>query len=115
MAIEVRWERQDGIAIAIVSGRIDGGATDELQSRLESGLEADDRAVVLDLEQVSYINSSGLRVGLRIAKQCRESGRKFGLCKLSEATRDIVAISGFDQVIPVFESRTRALNQVSVE
>ena len=115
MAIEVTWEREEGVAIAIVSGRIDGNATDEFQSNLESGLQSDDSALVLDLEQVSYINSSGLRVGLRLAKQCRESGRKFGICKLSDPTREIVAISGFDQVIPVYESRTRALNRIAVE
>ena len=115
MTVEITWERNDGVAVAIVSGRIDSGHTDEFQSKLESGMEAEDSALVLDFEQVSYINSSGLRVGLRIAKQCRASGRKFGICNLSGATRDIVAISGFDQVIPVFESRTRALNMASVE
>ena len=113
MALEITWERQDAIAIAILAGRIDGDATGELQSRLESGIGSEDEALILDFEQVSYINSSGLRVGLRIAKQCRASGRKFGICNLSDATRDIVAISGFDQVIPVFESRNRALNQVA--
>ena len=112
MALEITWERQEGVAIAILRGRIDGNATDELQNQLETGIDSGDRALVLDFGQVSYINSSGLRVSLRIAKQCRESGRKFGICSLSDATRDIVAISGFDQVIPVFESRTRALNQV---
>lgn len=115
MGMEVNWERQDGVAIAIVSGRIDSTNSDQLQSALESGLGPDDIALVLDLGQVSYINSSGLRVGLRIARQCRESGRKFGISRLSDATRDIIAISGFDQVIPIFESRTRALNQVSIE
>ena len=115
MALEITWERQDGIAIAILTGRVDSSATDVLQDRLESGIGSEDRALILDFEKVSYINSSGLRVGLRIAKQCKESGRKFGLCNLSDATRDIVAISGFDQVIPVFESRNRALNQVSIE
>ena len=115
MTVEITWERNDGVAVAIVSGRIDSSHTDEFQSRLESGMEAEDSALVLDFERVSYINSSGLRVGLRIAKQCRASGRKFGICNLSGAARDIVAISGFDQVIPVFESRTRALNRVSVE
>ena len=84
-----------------------------MQDSLESGMGPEDRALILDFEQVSYINSSGLRVGLRIAKHCRDTGRKFGICNLSDATRDIVAISGFDQVIPVFESRNRALNQVS--
>jgi len=115
MGAEVNWEREDGVAIAIVSGRIDSSNAAELQSELESGLGADDGALILDFEQVTYINSSGLRVGLRIAKQCKESGRKFGICKLSDATRDIVVISGFDQIIPVFESRTRALNQVSTD
>ena len=101
------------IAIAILRGRIDGSNSDEFQSKLDAGIHADDSALVLDFEHVSYINSSGLRVGLRIAKQCRQSGRKFGICRLSDATRDIVAISGFDQVIPVLESRNRALNQVT--
>jgi anti-anti-sigma factor len=115
MAVEIRWERQDETAIAIVSGRIDGTVASELQSGLESGLGADDQALILDFGQVSYINSSGLRVGLRIARQCRDSGKKFGICNLSDAARDIVAISGFDQVIPIFDSRNRALNQVSPE
>ena len=113
MALGIAWERQDEIAIAILSGRIDGNTTEQLQGELESGMGAEDQALILDFEQVSYINSSGLRVGLRIAKRCRESGKKFGICNLSDATRDIVAISGFDQVIPVFESRNRALNQVA--
>ena len=113
MAVEITWERQDGAAIAILSGRIDSNATAGLQSELESGVDPEDRVLILDFEQVSYINSSGLRVGLRIAKRCRESGKKFGICNLSEATREIVAISGFDQVIQVFESRNRALSQVA--
>ena len=115
MAVDITWERQDGIAIAIISGRIDSTATGDLQSGLESGIGSDDQALILDFGQVSYINSSGLRVGVRIAKQCKESGKKFGICNLSDATRDIVAISGFDQVIPVFESRNRALNQIAPE
>lgn len=113
MALEITWERHDGIAIAILAGRVDGSATDELQDRLESGIGTDDRVLILDFAAVSYINSSGLRVGLKLAKQCKESGRKFGLCSLTDATREIVAISGFDQVIPVYESRKLALSQVS--
>ena len=115
MAIDITWERQDGIAIAILAGRIDSNTAEEFQSRLDSGIGSEDEALILDFEQVSYINSAGLRAGLRIARKCRESDRKFGICNLSDATRSIVMISGFDQVIPVFESRTRALNRVSVD
>ena len=96
MGIDVTWERHAGIAIAVLSGRIDSSNIDVLQNKLGAGIGPDDSALILDFEHVSYINSSGLRVGLAIAKQCRQSGRRFGICKLSDATRDIVAISGFD-------------------
>lgn len=38
MAVDIAWERQDGIAIAILAGRIDSNTADEFQSRLESGI-----------------------------------------------------------------------------
>ena len=116
MSVEITWERQHGVAVAILEGSIDGSGAGELQGMLESGLDVEgDRAVILDFEQVSYINSSGLRVCLKIAKECRKSGRKFGLCNLTDATQEIIAVSGFDQIIPVFDSRTSAVGEISAE
>lgn len=113
MAMGVNWERQDGVAIAVLNGRIDGSNTDELQRTLEAGTDSEDTALILDFEAVSYINSTGLRIVLKVAKQCRQSGTKFGLCGLSAATRPVVANSGLDRVIATFESRDRALIHVS--
>ena len=62
MALENAGERQDEIAVAIVRGRIDGNTTEQLQSELESGLGAEDAALIPDFEEVSCINGSGLRV-----------------------------------------------------
>jgi stage II sporulation protein AA (anti-sigma F factor antagonist) len=107
---DVKWERKDGVLIAVLSGRIDSGNAGGLQSDLESGIDAGERALVLDFEHVSFLSSAGLRVCLVIARKFNEPGKEFGICTPSDPIRDVVAISGFDQIIAVHDSQTAAIN-----
>ena len=115
MSISVTWERKDGVLIATLDGRIDGSNAGEFQTALESGIEARDNALILDFEKVSFISSAGLRVGLVIARKFNEPGKKFGVCTLSEPIREIVTVSGFDQIISVYESQAAAIKALEGE
>ena len=109
MSINVTWERTEGILIAMLDGRVDGGNADEFLSALESGIGAADSALILDLEKLSFISSAGLRVGLLMAKKFNEPGKKFGICTLSEPVREVIVVSGFDRIITVYDSRAEAV------
>ena len=106
---DVKWERKDGVLIAVLSGRIDSSNAGELQSALESGIDPEG-ALVLDFEHVSFMSSAGLRVCLVIARKFNEPGKEFGICTPSDPIRDVVAISGFDQIIAVYDSQAAAVN-----
>ena len=108
--IEVTWQRQDGVTFANPTGRIDSTNASELQTALESGIEAGDREVVLDFEQVTFISSAGLRVIITFAKQLRNNNAKLALCSFKAAVKRVVTISGFDQVLGVYASRANAIN-----
>ena len=82
MGIEVSWEQKEGISIATLAGRIDGSNAGATQDMLESGIGPEDRALILDLEKVSFLRSAGLRVGLRMARKFDKPGRQFGICTL---------------------------------
>ena len=110
MGIDVRWRRERGIAVASVLGRIDNASADDFRSLVESGLGADDDALVVDMEKVAFMSSAGLRACLILA---RRIGRgKFALCSLTELNREVVEISGFDQLLPVHGSRAAAIQAV---
>ena len=109
MSISVTWERKDGILIGTLDGRIDGSNANDFQSALESGIDAGDSALILDFGNVSFISSAGLRVGLVIARKFNEPGKKFVVCTLPEPIREVVAVSGFDQLISVYESQAQAM------
>jgi len=109
MSINVTWERTEGILIAMLDGRVDGSNADEFLSALESGIGAADHPLILDLEKLSFISSAGLRVGLVMAKRFNEAGKKFGICALSGPVREVIAVSGFDRIITVYDSRAEAV------
>jgi anti-anti-sigma factor len=73
------------------------------------------KAVLCDFSQTSYISSSGLRVFLLIAKMMKDSGGKFGIYSLSPFVAHIFGISGFSQIVPIYESKTAAVRAVSAQ
>ena len=110
MSVQVKWERKDDILIGILIGHIDSSNADRFQRIVESGIDAEDQALILDFERVFFISSAGLRISLVLSRKFNESGKKFGVCTLSDPIRNVLAISGFDQVIPIYESRAAAIN-----
>ena len=93
-----------------VCGRIDSSNADRFQRIVESGIDSEDQALILDFERVFFISSAGLRISLIISRKFNELGKKFGVCTLSDPIRNVLAISGFDQIIPIYDSQTAAIN-----
>lgn len=115
MSIKVTWERRGGVLIGTLDGRIDGSNAGDFQSALETGIGMEDNTLVLDFQNVSFISSAGLRVGLVIARKYNEPGKKFGICALPEPVSEVVAISGFDQLISVYGSQDEAIRALQSE
>ena len=107
MAINI--ERDGGTVIAKIDGRLDGANAQEFQGDLTDSIEAGDRAVILDFENLSYISSAGLRVILITAKALRRQNAELAVCSLSDPIREVFEISGFDQIIPVRDSQAEAI------
>ena len=107
--MNVNVERQGDTLIAKTDGRVDGANAREFQTALEAAIDASERAVILDMEELSYISSAGLRVILLTAKALQTQKAKFAVCSLSEPIREVFQISGFDRIISIHASQAEAL------
>lgn len=112
MSFNVTWDRSNDVLVATLDGRIDGSNADAFHNSLAAGTEAAESAVVLDFEKVSFISSAGLRVILLFARQFNQPGKKLAICTLSGPVREVVSVSGFDQLISVYESLPEATRAV---
>ena len=108
----ISTERDGGTLIAKTEGRVDGSNAREFQDALEEAIEPTDTAVVLDLENLSYISSAGLRVILLTAKTLRKQDAKLAVCSLSDSIKQVFEISGFDKIIPIHASQAEAVPAV---
>lgn len=92
--MEIREDIRDGACVISVSGRLDSGSAGQLEAVLPARVQAQAK-VVLDLADVPYVSSAGLRVLLLGAKAARSTGHRLVLCGISPAVREVFDISGF--------------------
>ena len=110
--MEISTERDGATVVAMPTGRLDGSNAREFQDALDAVIQDDDRALILDFGEVSYISSAGLRVLLVTAKTLQGNGAALSLCSLDDPIREVFGISGFDSIIPIHASRGDALAAV---
>ena len=110
--IDIKWGRKDRVLIAMLEGRFDGRNADVFERMLNLGIDPGDDALIMDFEHVSFMSSAGLRIGLRMAKRFGQPGKRFAVCALPESVRHIVTVSGFDKIIPIYDTQASAVEAV---
>lgn len=93
----------DGHVTVAVRGELDLATVGEFQAALERTWETPERPVVVDLSELRFIDSTGLRAVLLFHKRARESGREYRLTGADTNVRRTLEISGLDQVFVIEE------------
>ncbi len=96
------------IWLVVISGRLDQNQTTELEQTLQELVDAGHIKLLIDLSEVTYINSGGLRCLVTLWRQTRQRGGNLALCGLNARINEIFTIVGFDKVFDIFEDRHTA-------
>jgi anti-sigma B factor antagonist len=81
-----------------------------LRSRIEQVLQDGRRHLVVDLADVSFMDSSGLSVLVSGFKAMREGGGEMSVVCPNAAIAKIFSITGLDRVFPIHPSLDEALS-----
>lgn len=109
--MEIREENRGKAVVITVSGRIDSNTAAELEAVLPARVEANG-ATVVDLAEVAYVSSAGLRVLLKGAKAAKAAGKGLVLSGLSPSVREVFDISGFSSIFALQPDLDAALAAV---
>ncbi len=96
------------VPVIQASGRLDASTVSILEHALMRALHTGAKAVILDLSEVTYISSSGLRVLLTGRRQLRDRHGELILCALSQNVRDVFDMVGFTALFGVADSLDQA-------
>ena len=90
---------QDEVIVCI-EGEIDGTNVDEVETALKSASEKA-TSLVIDLKELEYVSSAGLRVFLIIRKLTESAGHSMILKNVSEDVMEIFTVTGFVNLLSI--------------
>jgi anti-anti-sigma factor len=97
-----------------IKGRIDHKSAKDFEEALKSHLGEDRTgSLVLDLGELEYMTSAGLRVLMIAAKTCGSQDRKLAVAALQPLIAEIFKISRFDLVLNIYPTVEDALQALS--
>ncbi len=100
---------EPALNVVPLEGEIDLHVSPQIGARLTALIKEKPSQLVVDLSQVSYIDSSGLAVLIEAMQSVGSYGGKFALAGLQEAVRPIFEIARLDQVFRIFPDSAAAL------
>ena len=104
----VKSFEKDGVTIFQVDGEINISTSPELKKQYE---KVTAKKVVVDLEKVNYIDSSGLATLVEILKKTKSQGGSLGLAGMSEKVRSLFEITKLDKLFSIYPNQQEAVTQ----
>jgi anti-anti-sigma factor len=95
------------------AGRLDSTNSPDFETLLLDHLDRGCTQLVLDLVDLDYISSAGLRVILLAGKRLRASAGRLVLARLRETVKDLLDMSGFLGLFPVAHTLEEALQSAT--
>ena len=110
MPLELQDRQLGRVVVVKAAGRIVAGVeAQKIDSHL-SKLHSDCRDLVLDVAEVSFIDSSGLGTLVRLVARIRRSGGDLKLCAAPPPVHQLLKLTNLTQVFDVHESEVGALS-----
>lgn len=108
--INMQTGEQDGIKILTLSGRLDGDGSIRLHDRINEEIDYDKDSLLLDMSEVEYISSAGLRVLILATRTIKN---EFGLCNPTSMVREVFAMTKLDNALFIYDDMAAAIQSMS--
>jgi anti-sigma B factor antagonist len=106
-------ETFNDVDVMRVSGRIDLVTSNTLKDMIREHLHRERRHLVLNLERVDFINSSGLGSLVSILKDVRLAGGSLVLSNLAPYVQEIFEITQLSNVFEIFDAELAAVESLT--
>jgi anti-sigma B factor antagonist len=110
MAFEASVRTDDGgVVVLELHGEVEGAAEDALNGAYEEAIAQQATSVLLNFDNVSYINSTGIALIVGLLAEARSSGRTILACGLSDHYKEIFEITRIADFVKIFADEQTAL------
>lgn len=111
--IDVNISGQDHVTLIEVSGRVDSMTAGQLGESLGHAIDGGNVNLVLDLSNVDYMSSAGLREIVTALKKVKRARGNMVLAQPSDRVREVLEMAGLDTIFRIYAGQEEAIGSFS--
>ncbi len=107
--MEITVRELNRVDLILVEGRVDSSTATDFGDVLNERIDKGAINLVVDLEQVDYMSSGGLRELVAALKQVRKDGGDLRISTPSQRVREVLELAGLDAIFEIFDDQVSAV------
>jgi len=110
--MELQARRERNAMVILLKGRMDAVTAPEFEKSLSDFISKGEKTFLLNLNELEYISSAGLRSILATSKKLKDKQGKIVFTGLRGPVEEVFKISGFHSIFKIFDSEENALKEI---
>lgn len=109
MSLDIKTRTEQHAAIVSIAGEVDMYSSTQARAAILEQIGKKVRQIVVDLDQVPYMDSSGVAVLIEGLKKCGEYGGTLSITGLRDNVREVFELTRLDKIFKIYENLEAAL------
>lgn len=102
-------EIKRGVWLLKVEGRIDSNSAPEMETKLGDMVDAEKTQIILNLKDVEYMSSAGLRAMVSTLKKVKRVNGDLRLCEPSARVHEVLRLAGLTSIFSIYNAQAEAV------
>lgn len=111
--MDVKIGNVEGFVVVTLDGEIDLHNSPGLRKELQSIIKKQKSNLLINLQQVTYMDSSGLATLVEALQLLRKAGKKLGIFSLTDTVKNIFSITRLEEIFPIFATQKQAIEELN--
>lgn len=94
------------------TGILDSVQGETLRQQINDVLNADTQVLLIDLKEITFVDSSGLGALVSVLKKVRAKEREMHICSINDQVRMLFELTSMDQVFSILKDRAHFEQQI---
>ena len=110
--MKILRDEKENASVLRCEGRLDAATVPQLEKTMNDLMAENHNRILLDLNQVDYLSSAGIRLLLSMTKKLKGAGGLLALFNLHEDVLEIITMAGFEQLLNIYHSEREAFEKL---
>lgn len=107
--MEIEITNLDHVKVVKISGDLNAATSGEAEAKIQQLIMGGNRSLIIDLEDLNYISSAGLRIFLSANKLVKKSNGEIRFCNFNKTVKEVFEISGFMMIFKYYPNLQAAV------